>query len=55
MRKPMTKADQRVMAAVKQARAYLRGDKTAVRETKVQVVRVKAILPKQVHTAIERG
>jgi putative transcriptional regulator len=43
MRKTMTKADRRVIAAVKQARAYLRGDKTTARETQVRVVDVKAI------------
>ena len=42
MRK-MTKADRRVIAAVKQARAYLRGDKTAARETEVWVADVRAI------------
>lgn len=38
-----TKADRRVIAAVSQARAYLRGDKSGVRETRVRVVDVKAI------------
>jgi putative transcriptional regulator len=38
-----TKADRRVIAAVKQARAYLRGDKTGARETQVWVVDVKAL------------
>ena len=38
-----TKADRRVIAAVKQARAYLGGDSAGVRETRVWVVDVKAI------------
>jgi putative transcriptional regulator len=36
-------ADRRVIAAVGQARAYLDGDKTGSRETRVWVVDVKAI------------
>ena len=38
-----SKADRRVIAAVSQARAYLRGDKAGMRETRVWVVDVKAI------------
>lgn len=38
-----TKADRRAMAAVGQARAYLRGDKTGVHESRLWVVDVKAI------------
>ena len=43
MRKATTKADRRVIAAVKQARAYLGGDKSGARETRVWVADVKAI------------
>ena len=38
-----TKADRRVIAAVKQARAFMGGDKTAARESEVRVIDVKAI------------
>jgi putative transcriptional regulator len=43
MPKSLTKADKRVIAAVKQARAYLAGDKSAAGETRVRVIDVKAI------------